>query len=126
MDGAQQGREARRGRGAERGGQRVAPRDRGLAPDAFEAWVGERFRDLGYEMQVTPYRAVVAADPLAMRGGHAALELMGEAIRCGAVSRHPSIVALPAGAARRGVRTGPARWNGSVAPENLPSGRGAG
>src|SRR5262249_976826 len=28
----------------------------GLAPEAFEAWVGERFRELGYDVQLTRFQ----------------------------------------------------------------------
>jgi hypothetical protein len=51
----------------------VQPRDqgllRGLAPAAFEAWVGDRFRELGYEVRATPYQGDHGADLLATRAG---------------------------------------------------------
>jgi restriction system protein len=39
----------------------------GLAPEAFEAWVGERFRDLGYEVHVTPFQGDLGVDLILSR-----------------------------------------------------------
>jgi hypothetical protein len=41
----------------------------GLAPDAFEAWVGERFRELGYDVQVTSFQGDHGVDLLLTRPG---------------------------------------------------------
>src|SRR5712691_11371939 len=39
----------------------------GLAPEAFETWVGERFRDLGYEVHVTPFQGDHGVDLILTR-----------------------------------------------------------
>src|SRR5919202_3265040 len=41
----------------------------GLAPEAFETWVGDRFRYLGYDVRVTPYQGDHGADLLATCAG---------------------------------------------------------
>jgi hypothetical protein len=40
----------------------------GLPPESFETWVGERFRDLGYNVQVTPYQGDHGVDLVLTRG----------------------------------------------------------
>jgi hypothetical protein len=51
----------------------VQPRPSGLlrllTPDAFEAWVGDRLRDLDYDVRLTPYQGDHGADLLATRDG---------------------------------------------------------
>ncbi|MGH2350622.1 MAG: restriction endonuclease [Chloroflexota bacterium] len=54
--------------------QRIEPRGvrsllEGLAQEAFEAWVGDRFRDLGYDVRVTPFQGDHGADLLVTRAG---------------------------------------------------------
>jgi hypothetical protein len=41
----------------------------GLAPEAFEAWVGERFRELGYDVQVTQFQGDHGVDLVLTRRG---------------------------------------------------------
>lgn len=60
----------------------------GLPPEAFEAWVGEQFRDLGYEVQVTPFQGDHGVDLILTRHGektivqckHDPLSTVGEPI----------------------------------------------
>jgi hypothetical protein len=40
----------------------------GVSPQAFETWVGERFRALGYDVQVTPYQGDHGIDLVANTG----------------------------------------------------------
>jgi hypothetical protein len=44
-----------------------------LAPEAFEAWVGDRFRELGYDVRVTPFQGDHGADLLVAWAGEAAV-----------------------------------------------------
>ncbi len=44
-----------------------------LAPEAFEAWVGERFREMGYDVRLTPFQGDHGADLLVERDGETAV-----------------------------------------------------
>jgi hypothetical protein len=60
----------------------------GLPPEAFENWVGQRFRDLGYDVQVTPFQGDHGIDIVLTKPGetvivqckHHPLSTIGEPI----------------------------------------------
>src|SRR5919108_6622030 len=41
----------------------------GVSPQAFETWAGERFRALGYDVQVTPYQGDHGIDLVLTKAG---------------------------------------------------------
>src|SRR6266705_3614074 len=41
----------------------------GLPPETFETWIGERFRNLGYDVHVTPFQGDHGVDLVLTRPG---------------------------------------------------------